>query len=96
MSRKNQNIVCAEVVVSNNENSERDHLFEHMHFLEERTTRLEQRVQILGDIFTSLMNLDEEEEEEDDEDEYDEEEEESNELRDFIANCCCIWSNHRV
>ncbi len=93
MSRKNQNVLCAEAVLSNTQNSEREHLFEHVHFLEERTSKLEQRVQILGDIFTSLMNLDDDEEEDEDDDEYDEEEDENSELRDFIANCCSGSSN---
>jgi hypothetical protein len=97
MSRKNQSIVSTEVFINGGQSSEQEHHFEHVHFLEERTNKLEERVQILGDIFTSLMDLDEDEEddeEEDDEDEYEDEDEEADELRHLIANCCCVWGHH--
>ena len=99
MARKNQSTHTTEVFINNNNAgyTEHEHLLEHVHFLEERTTELEEKVDFFQTIFQDLLEDDEEDEDDEDtedevgEDEYEEEE-------DLFENglcghtCCCVWS----
>jgi hypothetical protein len=82
MSRKKHQFITAEVCIERfPREMERAHLLEHVHFLEERTTDLETKVEILRDLFTMVLELDTEE----DEDE--------NEAADFFASLGrCLWN----
>ena len=90
MARKNQSNHTTEVFINNNHANytEQEHILEHVHFLEERTNDLEEKVEFLEAIFSGLLD---EEEDEDEDDEYEEEE-------DLFKNglcghaCCCVWS----
>jgi hypothetical protein len=100
MSNKKQSIVTTEVFIENGfSNTERAHILEHVHFLEERTSELEAKVKILGRIFTDLLALDEDEDDEEDyEDEYEDDEEDEDEDEDELANffskhCVCSWED---
>ena len=98
MSNKKQNIVSTEIFIQqdNFSNFERAHLLEHVHFLEDRMNKAEAKIEILADIFTGLLELDEDEEDEDEdyEGEYedDEEEDDDDELANFFnTHCVCSW-----
>ena len=84
MSRKNQNILTAEVCIQGNtEYSEHEHLLEHVHFLEER-------VGILEEVFRDLLD----DEEEDDADTEYEEDNEDNKLEEndrYGHAHHCVW-----
>ena len=88
MSNKKQSIVTTEVFIQDNfSNFERMHLLEHVHFLEERTSELEGKVEMLRKVFRDLLALDE------DEDEYEDEEEMDDELENFFnTHCVCSWA----
>jgi hypothetical protein len=87
MSNKKQSIATTEVFIQDHfSNFERAHLLEHVHFLEERTSELESKVEMLRKVFRDLLALDEE----DLEDEYEDEDEETDdELENF-------FNTHRV
>ena len=86
MANKKQNVVTTEVFIQDNfSNFERAHLLEHVHFLEERTSELENKVEMLRRVFRDLLALDE------DEDEYEDEDDE--EMDDELEN---FFNTHRV
>ena len=97
MARKNQSTHTTEVFINNNHAgyTEHEHLLEHVHFLEERTAELEEKVDFFQTIFQDLLD-DEDDEDEDIEDEVEEGEYEDEE--DLFENglcghaCCCVWS----
>ena len=51
--------------------SSNEHLLEHIYFLEERISVLEIKVETLREVFTTMLELDEDEEEESDDEEDD-------------------------
>jgi hypothetical protein len=94
MSNKKRNLVTTEVFIQDNfSNFERAHLLEHIHFLEERMDRAENRIEILGDIFRDLLELDEMEEDEEEEygGEYEDDEEDDELANFFNTHCVCSW-----
>jgi hypothetical protein len=98
MARKNQSSHTTEVFINNNHTgyTEQEHLLEHVHFLEERTTELEEKVNFFQTIFHDLLDDEDDDEDEDTEDEVGEDEYEDEE--DLFKNglcghtCCCVWS----
>ena len=73
MSHKKQNVVTAELFIGKSSGmTEHEHLLEHMRFLEERTSRLETKVDTLRELFIFLLD-DDEDDEDDDEDEWEDE-----------------------
>ena len=47
--------------------SENEHILEHVHFLEERVGLLEHKVETLREVFTTMLELDDDTEDEDEE-----------------------------
>jgi hypothetical protein len=89
MANKKQSVVTTEVFIQDNfSNFERAHLLEHVHFLEERTSELESKVEMLRKVFRDLLAMDEDEYDEDEEDE----DENEDELENFFnTHCVCSW-----